>query len=493
MERPLWADLHNHNAVGYGRGGLDRSYEIARGVLLDAYCFTPHGLWHDMPGNDPRMVEFHRAGFELVKKNWGRVRARAEAENRDGEFAALLGFEWHSSEFGDYHVIFPGGEGEVCAAGSLRELSEFCRRTGAIMIPHHLGYRRGWRGANWEGADAALTPVVEVFSEHGCSMESEFNAPMVLHSMGGVERSQTFMSELSRGRVAGVVASTDNHWGHPASYGEGLAGIWADRASREAVFAALAARHTYALTGDRIFLKVEMAEGMMGDCLDACEDRALRCSVGALGEIDYVRVIKNGRVAKSVPTPGPRRDAESVFTLRVDFGWGAMTAEEVTDWLVGVRVSGGRIDGVCPCFAGGGGSTEKVNRVTRVTYDEVGFEAFTSRANSRAQSGLVLRVEGDGDTRIEVEGEALWRGSKCGCRLGAALGELLTRDEWSAISEVFSAPRMRLGGCHGAGQTDLDFEWTDPDPGESDWYLVKVLQKNGQAAWSSPIYCRTGR
>jgi hypothetical protein len=25
---PLWADLHNHNAIGYGQGALDRSLEI---------------------------------------------------------------------------------------------------------------------------------------------------------------------------------------------------------------------------------------------------------------------------------------------------------------------------------------------------------------------------------------------------------------------------------------------------------------------------------
>ena len=41
-----WADLHNHNEIGYGVGSLDRTYEIARGAGLHVYAFTPHGLWH---------------------------------------------------------------------------------------------------------------------------------------------------------------------------------------------------------------------------------------------------------------------------------------------------------------------------------------------------------------------------------------------------------------------------------------------------------------
>ncbi len=489
LDRPLWADLHNHNAIGYGVGSLTRSYQIAKGVLLDIYCFTPHGLWHDMPANDPRTVEFHRAGFGLVRENWPNVKEKAEAENDPGRFAAFLGFEWHSSEFGDYHVIFPGGEGEVCAAGSLGELQEFVRARGAIMIPHHFAYRAGWRGADWAALDAELSPVVEGFSEHGCSIEPEFNEAMLRHSMGGTERSQTLIAALGRGRVAGVLGSTDNHWGHPASYGEGLAGVWAPEISRESVFDALRARHTYAVSGDRIELDVRMAGGMMGDVLDAGTPRELSCRVKALGALDYVRVIKNGQVVHSIPAPPPGSDDES-FTVRIDFGWGAMTSDEVTDWKFRAAVKGGSIAGVYPCFAGGGGSVEKLNRVLDVSEGEVSFEAFTARGNSRPTSGLGLRVAGDAAARVEVEAQAVWKGQTHACRLAAPLGELLERDRWAAISEVFSAPRVRLGGAVAASETDVDIDWTDPDPGEKDWYMVKVLQKNGQAAWSSPIWCR---
>ena len=492
MRQPLWADLHNHNGIGYGRGSLERSYAIARGVLLDVYCFTPHGLWHDMPADDPKIVDFHKEGFELVRRNWDDIRKKANAENVDGEFTAFLGFEWHSSCFGDYHVIFPGGEGEICAAGSLAELQEFVRARGAIMIPHHVAYPSGWRGADWTGFDPELSPVVEVFSEHGSSMEADSHMAMTGHSMGGAERSQTVGAQLEHGLVAGLVGSTDNHWGHPASFGEGLAAIRAEGTTRAAVFEALRRRHTYAVTGDRIGLDVAMAGGTMGDLLPASSERRLRCEVDALGALDFVRVIRNGRAVHSVPppVPVPGKDEKS-FTIRLEFGWDAMTSEEVTDWKIVTRVNGGHLARVAPCLAGGGGSVEKINRVVLASESEVRVEAYTSRKNSRPTGGVALRVEGDAATEIDVEVEAVYRGKACGCRLSSSIERLLAVDEWAAVSEIFSAPKVRLGGAYGASETGLAFEWTDPEPGPDDWYMVEVRQKNGQSAWSSPIRCRS--
>jgi uncharacterized protein DUF3604 len=506
-DRPLWADLHNHNAIGYGQGALDRSFEIARGMLLDAYCFTPHGLWHDRPESDAKMAEFHRTGFERVKESWADVVGKADSENVDGEFTTLLGFEWHSSEFGDYHMLFPGDVAELCAPSSHAELREFCRTHGALMIPHHIAYQAGWRGVNWDEMDPELSPVVDVFSEHGCGMEAESPWPMVLHSMGGSQRAQTMMAQLESGRIAGVIASTDNHWGHPASYGEGLAAIWAESHDRAGVFDAIKRRHTYALTGDRISLKVEMGDGMMGDVLPVSTERTLHAEFDAAGAVDFVEVIKNGSVAlhesprsadaqHCTPLGRPFRPelplcpSDDVYTVRIEFGWDAMTSDEVTDWHIRAWVKGGQIQQVAPCFAGGGGSVEKLNRVLSVSPTEVDFEAFTSRKNSRPTSAIVLKVLGCVDTRIEVAVQSEHKGQRCACDLSGSMIELMQRDEWRCLSEQFSAPKIRLGQVHHHSETMFAVDWTDPDPGEADWYLVKVQQKNGHIAWSSPIWCR---
>jgi hypothetical protein len=44
----FWGDLHNHNAIGYARGSLERTYDIAR-EHLDFLAFTPHAQCQDMP------------------------------------------------------------------------------------------------------------------------------------------------------------------------------------------------------------------------------------------------------------------------------------------------------------------------------------------------------------------------------------------------------------------------------------------------------------
>ena len=50
-------------------------------------------------------------------------------------------------------------------------------------------------------------------------------------------------------------------------------------------------------------------------------------------------------------------------------------------------------------------------------------------------------------------------------------------------------PTDKLTDYEFIGELALSGEWTDPAPGESDWYLLKVQQKNGHAAWTSPIWC----
>ena len=39
----FWGDLHNHNAVGYAKGSLERSIDIAR-EHLDFFAFTGQRL-----------------------------------------------------------------------------------------------------------------------------------------------------------------------------------------------------------------------------------------------------------------------------------------------------------------------------------------------------------------------------------------------------------------------------------------------------------------
>ena len=493
----FWGDLHNHNALGYGKGSLDRTYRQARNIL-DFCAFIPHGWWPDLPDNDPRIKEGHERGFAAVRERWGEVVDRANAENEDGVFTAFVGFEWHSSRWGDYHVLLPGEAGDICRAETLDELMRFVREHNALAVPHHCAYRQGWRGTNWEAHDETLCPVAEIFSEHGDSFETPSPRGMLMHSMGGACTSQTVLEQLRRGKVIGVIAGTDDHWGCPAAYGDGITGLWATGLSRAEVLDALLRRHAFATTGDRTVVRFTMGQGMMGDVLPASTPRDMCVDVAAADLIDYVELNKNGKPLRRWQGDLLREGEGPVLsaaqgrqvTLRIEWGWGGMTSDDVTTWEILGNLDGGIITEVFPCFASGAASVELLNTLDVEGETQFVVSSSTSRRNTLPTASVVFRTEAKPDARLLLKVTGEHAGAPFVLEHQVPLSELHGTEAWFAVSEVFSAPRLRVGPAIETARLMLCAAATDPDPSENDFYFVKVLQKNGQMAWSSPIWCR---
>ncbi|MEI8309204.1 MAG: DUF3604 domain-containing protein [Verrucomicrobiota bacterium] len=481
--RPFWGDLHNHNEIGYGKGSLERSYALARGAMLDVYAFTPHAWWHDLPQDDPKVAQKHVEGFDRVLARWGEVRAAANDADEPGRFTAIVAFEWHSSHYGDYHVLLPGTDGDICRADTLEGLQDYARCTGALLIPHHPAYKQGWRGANWNAWRADVSPVVDGFSEHGNSIEPDTHQGMWGHSMGGAERSQSVIEFWNRGGISGLVGSTDNHWGCPGSYAEGLAAIWAETLTRKGIFDALRARHTYAVSGDRILVRFGAEKGIMGDIFPPDAPRTFHYGVEAGGAVDGVEIFKNGRPHFHTFPDHPAESVSGIWYARVEFGWDALDSPAVTDWTIRIDVSEGELIEVQPSLAGGAGCTERVHGTGDAT-----LSAYTSRRNSRPTSGCVLKIRGSGQTRVTLEVSTSRAGEAGGCGLTGLLDSLAHHTECAAISRIFSAPKITLGAALPAEAGACAGAWTDPSPGRDDFYFLKVRQSNGQCAWTSPIW-----
>lgn len=483
-----WGDIHNHNGVGYGKGALERSYRIARNSL-DFYAFTPHGWWPDLPATDPVVSQRHLEGFELVRAAWPQILELANATNEDGAFTAFAAFEWHSQGWGDYHVLFPRGEGEVCRAATYDELMEFIHRHDCLAIPHHVAYRQGWRGANWETLDHDSHPVCEIYSEHGCTFEEPSHRGMFSHSMGGVSAAQTVLAQLQAGRVLGFTGGTDNHFGYPGSYGEGLTGVWADGLSRAQVMAALRNRHCYAVTGDRIGLSFHLGQAMMGDVVPAATPREFSLYAEALSELESVTLYKNGRLLACWHESG-ETSASGKALLRLEWGWDLLSSRETTTWAIHGRLEGGAVKRAHPCMGGGAGSIELVNLLELLGPTEFTIESFTSRQNPIPINAVVLDLEIDEVAAIELDITGAHPAGPFAVKHRVRLADLVGKDEWVAAFDSFSAPKLRLGPLLSKADLTLDASFVDPDPGASDFYYVKVLQKNGHMAWSSPIWCR---
>src|SRR5262249_5298840 len=230
----FWGDLHNHNAVGYARGSLERTYDIAR-EHLDFLAFTPHAQWHDMPAMEGNAQEKWAQGFKVLAAKWEDVARLAAASNRRGKFVSLLAYEWHSSEFGDYCVYYPADPHPLRYFDHVRKLQQYARDTRAMIIPHHLAYKQGWRGANLRYFDAAVSPVMEIYSEHGLSESDRAPHDYITHSNGGRWTRNTVRAALRGGIRAGFIGSTDDHLGYPRAHGGGLARIYAPQLSRPAI------------------------------------------------------------------------------------------------------------------------------------------------------------------------------------------------------------------------------------------------------------------
>jgi len=129
-----------------------------------------------------------------------------------------------------------------------------------ICIPHQLADWKGKGGGNpptdWTFADERLQPVAEIFQPRqsyeylGCPRQAGDGAPFKGHYL---------QDAWAKGRIIGVIASPD-HGG-----GGGKIGVWAKDISREAIFEAVRARHTFGTSGAKMALQFSSGEVMMAD------------------------------------------------------------------------------------------------------------------------------------------------------------------------------------------------------------------------------------
>jgi len=486
-----FGDLHNHNEVGYAKGSLERSFDIAASHL-DFYALTPHSHWHDMPrmAGDKHLKWVK--GFAVTRRRWPEVQQMVRDYHKPGEFVTFPAYEWHSSYYGDYCIVFPTDDSPLTTYDTLTELQEFAYQKGALLIPHHPAYRQGRRGANPRFWDKRVTNLLEISSEHGNAECDEGPFDYIRHSMGGRWTPNTLQAVLESGHRVGVLASTDDHLGYPGAYGEGLAAIVADELTRESLFAALKKRRCYGVTGDRIRLHFRLNGRFMGEEIPFAGKRDIRIAVTAWDEIDRVEVLKNNRVVYRDFPADRRRTAFSwskPVLLRLEYGWGpwaALGMPRVCDWDIKVELQGGDITEVQPAFQSGPLDEGRRNLVSLKSGKALEIKSYTSRLQAfaeRATNSVVLRVRGGPDTVVTVATEKPSRKV-----IKKKLSQLAAGNE-----VVFTGPfpeeslvihRLVPGEIAATG-----FNFSDEGSGERvDWYYVRVVQRNGHLAWSSPVW-----
>ena len=104
-----------------------------------------------------------------MKSIWPHALAVIAAANKEGSFVTFPGFEILSSRDGDRTILYRDDGGELFYADSITALEEKAQRLRArgrelIVFPHHIAYKRGRRGLNWDVFNPQLAPVVEILN-----------------------------------------------------------------------------------------------------------------------------------------------------------------------------------------------------------------------------------------------------------------------------------------------------------------------------------------
>jgi len=498
-----WGDIHNHNEMGIARGSLERALDIAR-RHLDFWVIVPHGHqqgMHLMPSAWQSTVGWkarRTSGNQRVRDRWPEVLRMVREADDPGRFVTLLGYEWHSRQWGDHVLYYPQAEGQPVNFDDIRELQAYAREKGCLLIPHHLGYPcPGATGHDWSTHDPAVTPVAEIYSEHGACERDTGTYPMVSHSWPGRVGDNCAQAGLARGLRFGFVASTDGHLGFPGAYPEGLVGVDAPELTREAVWDALRARRTIAVTGDRIQARLHVNGAPMGSELPWTGERRIEIDIVGWDEIDKVELLKNNEVlerfypALSGDGAWPER-----VKVRMEAGWGRWAQSRdlaVTPWKVSVQVQEGCITDAMPCFRSRPFLEEDRPGIKALATNACSWRAHTAqryavegiqcfeRANTQ---GLVLELSGGPDTRLSVAlSQPVERAFE------VTLGDLARGAHIEPTGPLVgeSVVLHRLLWQH---QCMVSAETTDPEPSQdcADWYYLRVTQANGQMAWTSPVW-----
>jgi hypothetical protein len=262
--------------------------------------------------------------------------------------------------------------------------------------------------------------------------------------------------------------------------------------SRKSILEALLDRRTYAVTGDRIRLNFTLNGKLMGRELPYARERRMRVEVTGWDQIDRVEVLKNNRVIHR-DFPADRetsaRSWSKPVVARFEYGWGPWPALGITrtcDWDFTVRLENGAIEEVQPCFLPGPLEEERRDAVLDRTERSVRVRSFTAlrqQIDDRSQKALALRMRGGPETKLTVALEAPVKKS-----LTMTFRELAESSEALYTGE-FPRESAMLDRIVFNEHYQTAFDVNDAaDGGQVDWYYARVVQANGQLAWSSPIW-----
>jgi len=448
---------------------------------------------------------------ERLDREWAIVNDVCRQMNRPGEFVTFPGYEWQGDGSSGDHNVFSLHEGlPIFRVDKLADLYACLRGREAIAIPHHTAYRPGVRGRDWSVYDETLSPFAEIYSIHGCSETDEEWVGMRQNPhMGPGIGPGTWQAALDRGYHLGAICSTDNWGDMPGCYGNGRMACLAEELTRESLWQAFRARRVYGVTGDRILLDFTVNDAEMGRIITAKGKRRIRVAVRGSDALDRIEILRNGRVIATHCHQGtwrfPGAGRRTRFKIRIEAGWGPRPNEmpiQVRDWNGEICAAGGRMLGVEKCWISPGhgepelcGDTARFHlRTTTRTVGQRRQNAEIFEFEAAPETPLLIRMNGLEERGTVAEfaeaSREMWFKDECVRMLEREFGIApYSLERMDAYHHVAYKVKIHRPMPEAAYTAVFEIEDDEPFQGEIH-YRVRVEQRNGQRAWSSPIWVR---
>jgi hypothetical protein len=473
-----------------------------------ADAFRPGGHSVELAGKQALILEKWKDAARL-KREWAEVEEVSRRHYQPGIFVTFPGYEWQGDGSWGDHNVYHRQEGlPVFQVGAIQELYACLRGHQAIAIPHHTAYYVGRRAPDWSACNDQISPFMEVFSIHGCSETDEEWVGLRHNShMGPGTAGGTYQDALDRGLHLGAICSTDNWGDMPGHYGQGLMACMATELTRDSLWEAFLARRVYGVTGDRIQLEFTVNGAPMGSIIQASQPREVRVKVRGSDALDRIEILRNGRVIATHCHQGtwdpPRPGLRTRFKLRIEIGWGPRPNEmDMPDrhWQGELSLTEGRFLNHEPCWFSPGQEVPELNG-PHATFAMVSSTQGSIKPRQNAnvfefeavpEAELLARLNG-----LEERGpihsfaggsRVMWFKDECVDMLheycGLEPGSHEREDPY--YNMAYKAKLHRIIPEAGY-QAELVIEDDEPITGEAH-YRIRVEQRNGQRAWSSPIW-----
>ena len=444
---------------------------------------------------------------------WETIRKFLLEENKKDDFVTFIGFEWQGTgEDGDHNVYFKGLENAMISLPKrYNELKNIYENQSVIAIPHHLAYSLGNRGKNWDTHDEHFSPYVETYSHHGSSEGENTNLAMNRHiHMGPRVDNTSVIQGLKQGYHFGIIASGDNHE-VPAMVKNGRAGVWAKEYSSEGLWEAMINRRVYGFTDSKISTWIECDGHPMGSVFGTTNSSScLKVYAVANGKINRIELYKNGELDEiklvrkcKIPNSGRVR-----MKFKLEYGWGPnvkyFPEESIKTWkgLVSTDADIMSVETIYSSFE---------NDYTLVDAHHLSFKGESQklsgthwmRDSSMRTEGIIIELYGDIDSVVEINinnqirkttiDELIKHGdlivyeddAKKLLENRTGLTHFYRSDAW--YHNAYKA-KIYQGVLSEEYMIEESFVLTNSN--QEDSYFVKIIQDDGQVAWSSPIWIR---